>query len=83
MPAASSDGPPNRANPASPTPLTASHDPRPSPGAKTSAKAFATLPPGFIPASTATANLRWLPALGRLAPTGFMKPFVTVEYRYN
>jgi len=82
MRAASWDGPPNPAS--QPCPVAPILRPIVLPvGANTSAKAFATLPPGFIPASAATANSLLARALSISGRSGFLKPFVTAEYRYN
>ena len=82
MPGASSAGPPNPVNQFFPTP----HSPPPTiffVGVNISAKAFATLPLGYIRASGAIENLRLQRATENNGPSGFVKPFVTVEYRYN
>ena len=79
MLAASWDGQPNTTNPD----FLTSHDPPPSLGVNTSARASATPLPGFIPESGATANLPWPLATRTRELTGFLKPFVTAEYRYN
>src|SRR6266849_5361582 len=68
------DGPPNRGSPRSKTsPTTRYH------GANISAKAFATLLPGSIPESGVTGNSHSELVIKPAGPSGFVKPFVTVQ----
>src|SRR5579859_3009204 len=82
MPGANSAGPLNPASPLSPIPdnalpTTFSH------GANTSAKAFATPRLGSIPESGVTRNSHSELVIKPAGPSGFLKPFVTAQYRYN
>jgi hypothetical protein len=81
VPAASSDGPPNPVSQPCPSQIPTAT--ALSAGANTFAKAFATPPPGSIRASDAIRNLRSARAIRGAGHSGFLKPFVTAQYRYN